>query len=192
MMAPDTYEKILAAARRLFAQQGYTATSMRQVAETAGIGKATIYHHFPNKQALVMALLGNNLTRMTGALERVRAESDPRRRIQVATLGSVDFLFETADIMQIARREIPGARDQMQSRFAGFFQEYMSLLSESIRLGTQQGIFRSVDPVASARVLMTMLQGTFAMAYLINERAPSPEQAAVALLDIYFQGLDSR
>ena len=191
-MAPDTYEKILAAARRLFAQQGYTATSMRQVAETAGIGKATIYHHFSNKQAIVMALLGNNLTRMTGALEHVRAESDPRRRIQVATLGSVDFLFETADIMQIARREIPGARDQMQSGFAKFFQEYMALLSESIRLGTQQGIFRPVDPVASARVLMTMIQGTFAMAYLINERAPSPEQAAAALLDIYFQGLDAR
>ena len=191
-MAPDTYEKILAAARRLFAQQGYTATSMRQVAETAGIGKATIYHHFPNKQAIVMALLGNNLARMAEALERVRAESDPRRRIQVATLGSVDFLFETADIMQIARREIPGARDQMQNRFASFFQEYMALLSESIRLGTQQGIFRAVDPVASARVLMTMIQGTFAMAYLINERAPSPEQAAAALLDIYFQGLDAR
>ena len=191
-MAPETYEKILSAARRLFAQQGYTATSMRQVAETAGIGKATIYHHFPNKQAIVMALLGTNLTRMTAALERVRAESDPRRRIQVATLSSVDFLFETADIMQIARREIPSARDQMQSSFASFFQEYMGRLSESIRLGTQQGIFRAVDPVASARVLMTMIQGTFAMAYLINERAPSPEQAAAALLDIYFQGLDAR
>ena len=191
-MAPDTYEKILAAARRLFAQQGYTASSMRQVAETAGIGKATIYHHFPNKQAIVMALLGNNLARMAEALERVRAESDPRRRIQVATLVSVDFLFETADIMQIARREIPGARDQMQSSFASFFQEYMGLLSESISLGTQQGIFRPVDTVASARVLMTMIQGTFAMAYLINERAPSPQQAAAALLDIYFQGLDAR
>ena len=56
-MTPETYEKILSTARRLFVKQGYTATSMRQVAESAGIGKATIYHHFPDKRAIVMALL---------------------------------------------------------------------------------------------------------------------------------------
>jgi AcrR family transcriptional regulator len=191
-MAPETYDKILSTARRLFVQQGYTATSMRQVAEMAGIGKATIYHHFPDKQSIVMALLSHNLARMETALQRVRAESDPRRRIQVAAETSVDFLFESADIMQIVRREIPGARDQMQAGFAKFFQEYMALLAEAIQRGTEQGIFRPVDPLSTARVLMTMIQGTFAMAYLINERSQTPQQAAAALLDVYFQGLDAR
>ncbi|MBP7355576.1 MAG: helix-turn-helix transcriptional regulator, partial [Longilinea sp.] len=37
-MAIETYNKILSAAHRLFVKQGYTATSMRQVAEAAGIG----------------------------------------------------------------------------------------------------------------------------------------------------------
>ncbi len=191
-MAPETYDKILSTARRLFVQQGYTATSMRQVAEMAGIGKATIYHHFPDKQSIVMALLSHNLARMETALQRVRAESDPRRRIQVAAEASVDFLFESADIMQIVRREIPGARDQLQTGFANFFQEYMDLLAEAIQRGIEQGLFRPVDPVSTARVLMTMIQGTFAMAYLINERAQTPQQAAAALLEVYFQGLDAR
>jgi AcrR family transcriptional regulator len=191
-MATETYDKILSTARRLFVQQGYTATSMRQVAETAGIGKATIYHHFPNKQSIVMALFQRNLTRMEEALQSVRAETEPRRRIQVAAEASVDFLFESADIMQIVRREVPGGRDQMQSSFTKFFQEYMTLLADAIRRGIEQGIFRPVNPVDTARVLMTMIQGTFAMAYLINERAKTSQQAATALLDIYFQGLDAR
>ena len=191
-MAAETYEKILSTARRLFVQQGYTATSMRQVAEAAGIGKATIYHHFPDKQSIVMALLQRNIARMDEALQRVHAESDPRRRIQVAAEASIDFLYESVDILQVARREIPSGRDQMQTGFADFFQEYMDLLADAIQRGMEQGTFRPVDPVATARVLMTMIQGTFAMAYLINERAPSPEQAAAALLDIYFQGLDAR
>ena len=46
-----TRQAILSAAYSLFLEQGFSATSMRQVAEAAGIGKATIYHHFHNKQA---------------------------------------------------------------------------------------------------------------------------------------------
>lgn len=192
MATSETYDKILQTARRLFVKQGYTATSMRQVAETAGIGKATIYHHFPDKQAIVMALLKKNTTNMDETLQLVRAETDPRRCIQVATQTSVRFLFEAADIMQIVRREVPGGREQLQAGYMVFFQEYMALLADAVRRGTEQGIFRPVDPSAAARVLMTMIQGTFAMAYLGSERAQSSEQAAAALLDIYFQGIDAR
>jgi AcrR family transcriptional regulator len=191
-MAAETYDKILSTARRLYVQQGFTATSMRQVAETAGIGKATIYYHFPNKQSIVMALLQRNITHMEEALQCVRVEAEPRHRIQVAAETSVAFLFESADIMQIVRREVPGGRDQMQNRYTQFFQEYMTLLADAIRSGIEQDIFRPVNPVDTARVLMTMIQGTFAMAYLINERAQTSQQAAAALLDIFFQGLDAR
>jgi len=191
-MSSDTYEKILSSARRLFVQQGYTATSMRELAEAAGIGKATIYHHFPDKQAIVMALLHQNIAKMGVALQQVRDEKDPRGRIRVAAEASVNFLFESADVMQIVRREVPGGRDQMQSNFAIFFQEYMNLLADAIRRGSADGIFRPVDPVETARVLMVMIQGTFAMAYLINQRAESPQQAAEALLDVYFRGIDAR
>ena len=191
-MAIETYNKILSAAHRLFVKQGYTATSMRQVAEAAGIGKATIYHHFPDKQSIVMALLQRNIARMEEALQLVRTESHPRGRIQVAAEASIDFLFESADILQIVRREIPGGRDQMQGGFARFFQEYMALLADAVQRGIEQGIFRPVDPVNTARVLMTMIQGTFSMAYLINERAQTPQQAAAALLDVFFKGLDTR
>lgn len=191
-MATETYEKILYTSRRLFVQQGYTATSMRQVAEATGIGKATIYHHFPDKNSIVTALLQRNITSMEEALQIVRAENDPRRRIQVAAEASVRFLFEFADILQVVRREIPGGRDQMQVGYTKFFQEYMALLADAIQRGIKQGIFRLVDPVNTARVLMTMFQGTFAMAYLMNERPQTPEQAATALLDVFFQGLDAR
>ena len=192
MTATETYDKILQIARRLFVQQGYTATSMRQVAEQAGIGKATIYHHFPDKQAIVMALHQKNLAHMDEVMQLVRAESDPRRRIQVAATSSVAFLLEFADIMQIVRREVPGARDQMQAGFMKFFREYIALLADAVRRGTEQGIFRPVDPTNAARVLMTMIQGTFAMAYLSGGHPQSSEEAAATLLDVYFQGLDAR
>src|SRR5512139_2419644 len=117
MSSSENYDKILQTARRLFVQQGYTATSMRQVAEMAGIGKATIYHHFPDKKAIVLALLKKNTASMEEALQLVRAKTNPRRRIQVATQTSVKYLFEAVDIMQIIRREVPGGRDQLQTGY---------------------------------------------------------------------------
>jgi AcrR family transcriptional regulator len=191
MITSDTYEKILDTSRRLFVQKGYTATSMRMIAADAGIGKATIYHHFPHKQAIVMALLQKNTARIDEALKLVQAEDDPRQRIQVAAAASIKFLLESADIMQIVRREVSGGRDQMQNGFMNFFHEYMALLTSAIRRGTEQGIFRPVDPQNASRVLMTMIQGTFAMAYISGEKPQSIEETVTSLLDIYFQGINA-
>ncbi len=185
----DTRSKILQVARRLFAEQGYTATSMRQVAEQAGIGKATIYHHFPDKEAMFVALVEGNIGKMEQALAAVKAEPDPKRRIEVAARASIHFLFESADILQIARREVPGARDYLRDYFVSFLHQYIDLLSEAIEKGIVSGIYRPVDPRDAARVFMTMIQGTFATAYIAGERARNPEQAAESLLDVFFHGI---
>ncbi len=191
-MGSDTYDTILRVANRLFSQQGYTATSIRQIADEAGIGKATIYHHFEDKQAIVLALLLRNITRMNEILELIRAEKDPRRRIQTATEASLRFLYESMDLIQIARREVSGGRAMIQQEFASFLQAYMKPLVEAVQLGSEQGIFRPVDPVASTRVLLTMIQGSFMLAYLGGQRPLPPETAAPILLDIFFHGIDAR
>jgi TetR/AcrR family transcriptional repressor of nem operon len=191
-MTSETYERILETAKQLFITQGYTATSMRQIAEVTGIGKATIYHHFPDKTALVMTLLENNLSSMDNTLSLVRAEQDPRRRIEVAVEYSLGFLLESVNIMQIVRREVPGGREKVMAHFSAFFRDFIDLLQEAVRKGTDQGLFRPVDPNQAAKTLMTMIQGTFAMAYVVGERARTSEQAAQALLDVYFKGIETR
>ncbi len=190
-MATKTYEKILQTAHRLFVQKGYTATSMRQVAEEAGIGKATIYHHFPDKQAIAIALLEKRGTRMDEALKLVRAEQDPRERIRVAVKAYFNSLLESLDIMQIVRREVPGGREEMREGFVSFFQESMSVLTDAVRRGTEEGIFRQVDPTKAARTLMTMIIGTFAMTYLSGEVPNLSQEDAATLLDVYLQGLEA-
>jgi len=192
MTSSETYDKILQTAYRLFVQKGYTATSMREVAAEAGIGKATIYHHFPDKQAMAMAMLEKTGARMDESLQLVRAEGDPRERIRVAVTANFKFLLEFAEIMQVVRREVSGGRDQMQAGFVKFFQESMILLTDAIRRGTEKGIFRPVDPTRAARTLMTMITGSFAMSYLTGERPQFSEEVAKALLDVYFQGIDVR
>lgn len=54
---PDTREAILAAARELFADRGYEATTMRAVAAAAGVDPALIHHYFGTKDGLVRAAI---------------------------------------------------------------------------------------------------------------------------------------
>lgn len=55
--SPDTRAAILAAARELFAAQGYAATSVRAVAAAAGVDKGTVAHHVGSKEDLFIAAL---------------------------------------------------------------------------------------------------------------------------------------
>ena len=187
----ETYQTILSVAKDLFVKQGYTATSMRQVAEAVGIGKATIYHHFPDKQAILMTLVKTNVGRMHDALVAIEVEGDPRRRFEIAAIESIRFLYESADLLQIARREVPNAREHMLSKYFAFYEQYVQLLKEALVRGMEMKIFRPHNPEEAARVFMTMIQGSFAFVYLTGNRTEKPEQAAARLLDIFFNGINA-
>jgi AcrR family transcriptional regulator len=189
MTTLKTYEKILQTAYTLFLQQGYTATSMRQVAEKAGIGKATIYHHFPDKQSIALALLEKTNANMDSALTLVRAEQDPRQRIRVAVMAYFNSLLKSLDIMQIVRRELPDGRTHIQAGFSNFFQESLALLIDAIQRGIEQGVFRPVNPEKAAKTFMAMIIGNFAMTYLGGARPQLSEETATAFLEIYLQGI---
>ena len=50
-------QQILDAALKLFSHRGYGATSVRDIAEEAGVSKGNVYHHFPDKETIFRALL---------------------------------------------------------------------------------------------------------------------------------------
>ncbi len=191
MTAQETSENILKIASRLFIKKGYTATSMREIAAEAGIGKATIYYHFPDKEAIATALITQTFTEMRGVLKVMEAEPDPRKRITRAVTESVDYLLDSADFISIIRREIPGSRDMMQMEFRSFVNQYLDLLADAVRRGIDQGTFRPVDPDSTARVVMTMIQGSFAFVYMSGIRHLPNHHTAENILDVFFKGIDA-
>ena len=60
----DQREAIVARAAELFARQGYHATSMNQVAEAAGLSKATLYHYYRDKDALLVHIADGHVSRL--------------------------------------------------------------------------------------------------------------------------------
>jgi AcrR family transcriptional regulator len=54
---PTSRERILATAWSLFASEGYAEVSMQNIADAARVNKATLYHHFGDKEQLFVAVL---------------------------------------------------------------------------------------------------------------------------------------
>lgn len=70
-------EAILAQAARLFAQRGYPATSMNQVAEACGLSKPTLYHYYRDKYALLVSIAEGHVAKLEGLVNDVAAAGLP-------------------------------------------------------------------------------------------------------------------
>jgi AcrR family transcriptional regulator len=192
MRTTDTREKILQVAAKLFVRQGYTATSVNQISKEAGIGKATVYHHFPDKQTIAYSLLDRSSDRVRDALSAVSAETDPRRRIEAIAGAAVRLRAESFDLFQVIRREVPDSRTRLHTQLAAIILNYTAQVTDAIRAGIGKGIFRPVDPSIAARALLTMVTGLYVQIYLSGNRFPDPEKTLHSMLEIFFKGIESR
>jgi AcrR family transcriptional regulator len=93
MQAAQTRRDILIAARRLFAQQGYAATSMNDIAEEAGVALQTVYSSVGPKPAIVLAL-DDIIAEEAGRhdlVPRAMVETDPR--LMIAWAVRIPYMF---------------------------------------------------------------------------------------------------
>lgn len=87
-------DEILDAAAELFTTRGYASTSTRAIAEAVGIRQASLYHHFPNKEAILEALLDATVVPSLDFARRVtRSVDDPRAALWAVTAGDAANLL---------------------------------------------------------------------------------------------------
>jgi AcrR family transcriptional regulator len=83
MPRPSQKDKILDAALRCFARNGYTAARIRDIAEQAGVSEAALYRHYESKEAIAQALFGYHLHDFASRLQQIAVSSQPvEQRLQ--------------------------------------------------------------------------------------------------------------
>lgn len=89
-------QRLLRAAAERFVDQGYAATTLRQIAGDVGIKAGSIYHHFPSKEALFAAVLDDGIAVMVDAFDAVAvAPSDaPAETLLAHVRAHLGALFE--------------------------------------------------------------------------------------------------
>lgn len=153
--------RILDAADRAFAEQGYEGTSLARVAESVGMSQAGLLHHFPSKRALLMAVLARR-----DAVDSARIGLPGHAR----GLGALDALVELVQHNATVRglvqsfcvltgesaAELHPARPYFARRYARLRAE----LGEALRAGVELGEVRpDVDCAAVAAEVFAVMDG---------------------------------
>nr|WP_281381787.1 TetR/AcrR family transcriptional regulator [Conexibacter arvalis] len=111
LTAAERRELILAAAVRLFAEHGYHATSMDEIAARAGISKAVVYDHFTSKQELYTVLLDTIRADIDALIDEAIAPLPVDARVRAAIEVFFGFVEQYPDACRLLFLELQGTRE---------------------------------------------------------------------------------
>lgn len=106
--ALQTRLRIRRAARELFSAQGFTSTTIAQIARSAGVSAATVYSAFESKAGIVVAML-EDLEEEAGIgmqLDAVFAEPDPGKQLRAYVATHCKLFAQGSDILRAALRTL--------------------------------------------------------------------------------------
>jgi AcrR family transcriptional regulator len=128
-----TRERILHAALRVFAQKGYHRAAVDDIVAASGTSKGAVYHHFPNKEALFLALVDDLAARLADAIAGAVAESHGALgKVEAALRAGLETFARHHELTRILLLESVslGAayqtkRAEVHGRFAALIQSYL-------------------------------------------------------------------
>lgn len=187
-----TRTRIIKAAQKLFARQGYDGTTTRDLAAAAGVAEGTLFRHFANKKAILVEVATEGWVEiLTDLLTELSEMGSYEAVAQVMRRRMLNF-HANADMMRVCFMEAqfhPELRDRVQSEVI----DKMTDVAEAFfQTAMDRGIYRQMNPKIVARVFV----GMFAIAGFSNntimEQGASPQamkEMAEGIADIFLNGV---
>jgi AcrR family transcriptional regulator len=144
----QTRWRILAAAAERFADQGYAATSIRDIARDVGVTVGAIYVHFPSKDRLLVAVSEEGIGRIGRAVDAAIAGlDDPWDRLAAAMRAHLEVLLSNAAfarvIVRVTPAEVPDAARDLRQLRDGYEDRFRRLVDAlDVAPGTNRTLLR--------------------------------------------------
>jgi AcrR family transcriptional regulator len=133
--------ELLALAADMFAERGFVSTTVRDIADAAGILSGSLYHHFDSKESMVDEILRDFLGELWGRYQEIMAaELDPRATVEamvVASFECIDRRHAEVAIFQNESKHLSQFErfGYLADRNAEFRKLWIGLLEDGIRAG---------------------------------------------------------
>lgn len=171
----------------VFVKKGFHETSMREIAEAAGLGKSTLYDYFKTKDEILVYFFEDQLNDLTYEAQKVALQNlsaDIRLRqimeIYIESLQANKNLF--LKLTQESQRLRPQSQKQVQEKRYAYQDLVRALIDEGIR----EGIFRKVNSLLAARLLISGMSSV-----IYGSRSTgTPQEMLRETLDIFFKGIE--
>jgi AcrR family transcriptional regulator len=189
----DIRDLILDAVDVLLAKFGYKKMTMEDVARQVGIGKGTIYLHFPGKEELILSHIDRIADRIVAKLREIAGSSEsPDRRIRKMLVHRVLFRFDSvAQYSQNLSDLLSSVRAVLLTHREAHFEKEAAVFEDILREGARLGTLECADPRTTSFVL---IQGTnsllpFSLSARELGRREEVEDQVSRLADLLIKGL---
>jgi AcrR family transcriptional regulator len=188
----QTRTRILQAAQKLFASQGFDGTTTRDLAQTAGVAEGTLFRYFPNKKAILVEVATAGWVDILTDLLTELSEMGSYKAVAQVMRRRMWNLSKNVDLMRVCFMEVqfhPDLRDRIQSDVI----DKMTDVAEAFfQTAMDKGVYRQTDAKLVAKVFL----GMFAIAGFSNNTLMQPDaspqemqQMAEGLADIFLNGV---
>jgi AcrR family transcriptional regulator len=183
--------RILREARLLFTAHGYRAVSMQQIADAAVVNKATLYHHFRDKEELFLSVMVEEFARLATSVGAVIADGGTLRE-QLKRVAAHIFASRQSDFGRLAADLRDNVSGQRRSELMGRCAPPWEQISRAVERAIASGEVRHVDADLVARLFFAMV-GSQMWWSNIGTRYPEPDdRLAATIADLVLDGISTR
>ncbi|WP_037069043.1 TetR/AcrR family transcriptional regulator [Pseudonocardia acaciae] len=186
MTGSERREQLIEVARALFAEKGYAAASIEEVAQRGGVSKPVVYEHFGGKEGLYAAVVSGEMRHLlddiTSALSD-HADDHPRELLRRAAEAFLGYVDANAGGFRVLVRDSPDGYGTFSSLLGDIAGQVEHVLGREF---ASRGIDASLAALYSqALVGMVALTGQ----WWLDERRPHRDEVAAHLVALAWHGL---
>jgi AcrR family transcriptional regulator len=168
MHPDDRRAQLLAAARRVFARQGYHATSVAHILAEAGVARGTFYNYFDSKRAVFGAVLEDITGELIGVVRPIELSASLQEQVRAAITHLVTALVQP-DVARILFAAAVNVDAEGDAELRAFYDRAEARLAGALTTGQGFGLVRTGSTALMARCLIGMAKEPVFLAQLRDE-----------------------
>lgn len=178
-------------AAELFMQRGYTAATMRDLAQKVGIEAGSLYSHYKSKESILQNICFRKAHGFMKSLDEIEHSNDSMQiRLEKAIKSHIQVLLKDPKETSVFQLEWKHLSDPYLSDFAEMRKDYENRFLSIIEKGVKNGEFSVEDPYIFTVTLLSALNNT--LQWLNKSEVKNPDLIAGKLIDIFFQGIKTK
>jgi AcrR family transcriptional regulator len=177
-------QKLFDAAVELIAEQGFSATTVDDIALRAGVAKGTVYYNFASKTALFEELLRYGIGLLTDAYRSAVASKEPRAAVDALIRAQLEYIQRYRAFAQLLLAEMWRTNREWQQTLRLLREQALDVIAETLQAGVDSGDF---DPSLDVRLASSALFGVglvVAVDWLVFQPGRSLDDVEQSLLTI--------
>jgi len=188
----DKYQRILEAAVKVFAEQGFFQSTISQIAKVAGVADGTIYLYFKNKEDILVQIFAFKTKQVfEGFREEVDRVSDPVEKLRNLVRRHLEEFQKDRHMAVVYQSETHQTSRRAEEQSREMSKLYLDLISEIVEQGQEDGCIRKDLYLGLVRRFIIGAVDEVINTWLHSDSKYDLTSMADPLVDLFIQGIGS-